>query len=238
MKKKLLFIEDDRVLRETTASFLAGEGFEVKTTKDGREGFELGCRIKADLIITDLILPGLNGLEICGKLREEGVRTPIIILTGRKKDEIDKVMGLELGADDYITKPFGQRELLARIRAVLRRGRPISRDIEEYTFGDVTLNFKKKTATKSGKEIHLTAREYDLLNLLIVHESEVINREMILNEVWGYEKFPTTRTVDTFIHNLRKKIEKDPAAPRFLLTIPWAGYKFQKEGGRPRQDSE
>ncbi len=228
MKKKLLFIEDDRVLRETTAAFLESEGFEVKTAEDGRAGFELGCRIKADLIITDLMLPGLNGLEICGKLREKGVDTPIIMLTGRKKDEIDKVMGLELGADDYMIKPFGQRELLARIHAVLRRGRPAPKDIEEYAFGDVALNFKKKTALKGRKEIYLTAREYDLLKLLIVHESEVINRETILNKVWGYEKFPTTRTVDTFIHNLRKKIEKDPAAPRYLLTIPWAGYKFQK----------
>ncbi|MCX6563114.1 MAG: response regulator transcription factor [Candidatus Aminicenantes bacterium] len=228
MKKKLLFIEDDRVLRETTAAFLESEGFEVKTAEDGRAGFELGCRYKADLIVTDLMLPGLNGLEICGKLREKGVDTPIIMLTGRKKDEIDKVMGLDLGADDYMTKPFGQRELLARIRAVLRRGRPAPKDIEEYAFGDVALNFKKKTATKGRKEIYLTAREYDLLKLLIVHESEVINRETILNKVWGYEKFPTTRTVDTFIHNLRKKIEKDPAAPRYLLTIPWAGYKFQK----------
>jgi len=228
MKKKLLFIEDDRVLRETTAAFLESEGFEVKTAEDGRAGFELGCRCKADLIVTDLMLPGLNGLELCGKLREKGVDTPIIMLTGRKKDEIDKVMGLELGADDYMTKPFGQRELLARIRAVLRRGRPAPKDIEEYAFGDVALNFKKKTALKGRKEIYLTAREYDLLKLLIVHESEVINRETILNKVWGYEKFPTTRTVDTFIHNLRKKIEKDPAVPRYLLTIPWAGYKFQK----------
>ena len=228
MKKKLLFIEDDRVLRETTAAFLESEAFEVRTAEDGRVGFDLCRRLKADLIIMDLMLPGLNGLEICGKLRAEGVDTPIILLTGQKKDEIDKVMGLELGADDYMTKPFGPRELLARIHAVLRRGRSVSKDIEDYAFGDVRLNFKKKTALKGRTEIHLTAREYDLLKLLIVHESEVVDRETILNEVWGYEKFPTTRTVDTFIHNPRKKIEKDPAAPRFLLTIPRAGYKFQK----------
>ena len=215
-------------MRETTAAFLSSEGFEVETAEDGRSGFELGCRLKADLIMTDLMLPGLNGLEICRKLRDKGIDTPIIILTGQKKDEIDKVMGLELGADDYLTKPFGQRELLARVRAVLRRGRLAPKDIEEYAFGGVALNFKKKTATKGGKEIYLTAREYDLLKLLIVRESEVVDRETILNEVWGYEKFPTTRTVDTFIHNLRQKIEKDPSAPRHLLTIPWAGYKFQK----------
>jgi len=228
MKKKLLFIEDDRVLRETTAAFLESEGFEVWTAEDGREGFDLCCRLKTDLIITDLMLPGINGLEICGKLRVKGIDTPIIMLTGQKKDEIDKVMGLELGADDYMIKPFGPRELLARIHAVLRRGRFKPKDIEDFAFGQVNLHFKKKTATKGKKEIHLTTREYDLLKLLIVHENEVVHRETILNEVWGYEKFPTTRTVDTFIHNLRKKIEKDPAMPRHLLTIPRAGYKFQK----------
>jgi DNA-binding response OmpR family regulator len=228
MKKKLLFIEDDRILRETTAAFLESEGFEVRTAEDGRGGLDLCRQTPADLIITDLMLPGLNGLEICGKLRAEGVDTPIIMLTGQKKDEIDKIMGLELGADDYMIKPFGPRELLARVRAVLRRGRSAPQDIEDYAFGDIRLNFKKKTATKGRKEIHLTAREYDLLQFLILHESEVVDRETILNKVWGYEKFPTTRTVDTFIHNLRKKIERDSSAPRHLLTIPWAGYKFQK----------
>jgi two-component system alkaline phosphatase synthesis response regulator PhoP len=228
MKKKLLFIEDDRILRETTAAFLESEGFEVRTAEDGRGGLDLCRQTQADLIITDLMLPGLNGLEICGKLRAEGIVTPIIMLTGQKKDEIDKVMGLELGADDYMIKPFGPRELLARVRAVLRRGRSAPKDIEDFAFDQVNLHFKKKTATKGRKEIHLTTREYDLLKLLIVHENEVVHRETILNEVWGYEKFPTTRTVDTFIHNLRKKIEKDPARPRHLLTIPRAGYKFQK----------
>jgi two-component system alkaline phosphatase synthesis response regulator PhoP len=228
MKKKLLFIEDDRILRETTAAFLESEGFEVRTAEDGRGGLDLCRQTQADLIITDLMLPGINGLEICGKLRAEGIDTPIIMLTGQKKDEIDKVMGLELGADDYMIKPFGPRELLARVRAVLRRGRSAPKDIEDFAFDQVNLHFKKKTATKGRKEIHLTTREYDLLKLLIVHENEVVHRETILNEVWGYEKFPTTRTVDTFIHNLRKKIEKDPARPRHLLTIPRAGYKFQK----------
>jgi DNA-binding response OmpR family regulator len=227
MKKKILLIEDDLVLRETTAAFLKGEDYDVTTAEDGKTGCEIGGRIKADLILTDLMLPGLNGLEICRKLREQGIDTPIIILTGQKKDEIDKVMGLELGADDYVTKPFGQRELLARIRAVLRRGRSAPEEIRDYAFDDVTLDFKKKTAAKGGTEIHLTAREYDLLKLLISREGEVVSRETILNEIWGYEKFPTTRTVDTFIHNLRKKIESDPSSPRYLLTVAWAGYKFR-----------
>ena len=228
MKKNILLIEDDLALRETTAAFLESEGFEVAKAENGPAGFELAGRARIDLILTDLVLPGLNGLEICRKLREQGIDTPIIILTGQKKDEIDKVVGLELGADDYVVKPFGQRELLARVRAVLRRGRSASKEISEYAFGDVTLDFVKKTASKGGWEIHLTAREYDLLKLLISREGEVVNRETILNEVWGYEKFPTTRTIDTFIHNLRKKIEDDPSSPRHLLTVPWAGYKFRK----------
>jgi len=221
-------IEDDEVLRETTAAFLEAEGFVVRTAADGKTGFELAAKEKTDLIVMDLVLPGLNGLEICRKLREKSIATPIIILTGQKKDEIDKVLGLELGADDYLTKPFGQRELLARINAVLRRSRPEPKEIEEYSFADVIINFKKRIATKGKKEFYLTAKEYDLLKLLIAHEGEVVSRDTILNEVWGYEKFPTTRTVDTFVHNLRKKIEKNPSRPAHLLTIPWSGYRFQK----------
>ena len=228
MKRKLLMIEDDQVLRETTAAFLEAEGFVVKTAADGKTGFELASKEKADLIVTDLMLPGLNGLEICRKLREKGIGTPVIMLTGQKKDEIDKVVGLELGADDYLTKPFGQRELLARINAVLRRSMPEPKDIEEYSFADVIINFKKRIASKGKKEFYLTAKEYDLLKLLIAHEGEVVSRDTILNEVWGYEKFPTTRTVDTFIHNIRQKIEKEPSRPAHLLTIPWSGYRFQK----------
>jgi len=221
-------IEDDEVLREATAAFLEAEGFEVTAAADGDKGFKLACQEKADIIVTDLMLPVLNGLEICRKLREKGIGTPIIMLTGQKKDEIDKVVGLELGADDYLIKPFGQRELLARIQAVLRRSRPEPKGLEESSFGDVTINFKKKTTFKGKKELYLTAKEYALLELLIAHEGEVVSRETILNQVWGYDKFPTTRTVDTFIHNLRKKIEKAPSKPVHLLTIPWSGYKFKK----------
>ncbi|MGA2586324.1 MAG: response regulator transcription factor [Candidatus Aminicenantales bacterium] len=228
MKTKLLMIEDDRVLRETTAAFLEAEGFDVKTAEDGAKGFNLACEEKLDLILTDLILPELNGMEICRKLREKKIGTPIIMMTGQKKDEIDKVLGLELGADDYLTKPFGQRELLARINAVLRRSRPAAKSLDAYSFGDVSIDFKKQVTTKGKKEIYLTAKEYHLLKLMIGREGEVVSRDVILNEVWGYEKFPTTRTVDTFIHNLRQKIEKDPAKPVHLLTIPWSGYKFQK----------
>lgn len=177
----------------------------------------------------DMSLPGPGGLEICRKVREKKLATPIIMISGKKKEEIDKVLGLELGADDYITKPFGARELLARIKAVLRRSEPrVEEAPEEAGFGDVYVNSKKQIARKGERELNLTAKEFALLRLFVTHEGDVISRNMILDEVWGYERFPTTRTVDTFVHNLRQKIEDEPAHPRHLLTIPWSGYKFIK----------
>jgi DNA-binding response OmpR family regulator len=226
--KKILVIEDDEALLKTLTSSLEAENFKVISSTDGERGFRLGCQEKIDLIVLDVVFPSLNGMEICRGLRAKGITTPIIMLTGQKKEEIDKVLGLELGADDYITKPFGTKELIARIRAILRRSRPEAAELEEYSFGDVYINFKKQIATKGKKDLYLTVKEFGLLNLLISHEGEVVSRETILNEVWGYDKFPTTRTVDTFIHNLRKKIEDNPAKPSHLLTAPWSGYKFQK----------
>ncbi len=228
MKKTLLLIEDDRALREATAAFLKGENFKVLTAEDGEQGLALALRTKPDLMMIDVVLPKKGGFDICRELRGQGCQAPIIMLTGRKKEEVDRVVGLEIGADDYVLKPFGQRELLARIQAILRRMERPAQPLEEYSFGEVRIDFKKKTATKAGREVELTAKEYGLLHLLISHEGEVVGRDMILNEVWGYEKFPTTRTVDTFIHNLRRKVEKDPSRPAHLLTIPWMGYRFQK----------
>ncbi len=228
--KKILTVEDDQSLRETLAASLESEGFEVIRASDGVEGLNLALEGNPDLIVLDIVLPGMNGLDICRKIREKGIRTPIIFLTGQRKEEIDKVLGLEMGGDDYIVKPFGPRELVARIHAVLRRAgqEHEDREVEEYSFGDVSVNFKSQTARKGAREITLTAKEYGLLKLLVRHEGEVVSRDTILNEVWGYDKFPTTRTVDTFIHNLRHKIEDDPSAPRHLLTVPWSGYRFQK----------
>jgi DNA-binding response OmpR family regulator len=226
--KKILLIEDDEALRQTLTVALEEDGFSVVSTGDGRIGLELGLRGTMDLIALDMVLPSLGGLEICRELREHKVLTPVIMISGRKKEEVDRVMGLELGADDYLLKPFGPREFLARVRAVLRRSHPEPVEIEEFSFGDVTLHFKKQTATRGQRELSLTPKEFGLLKLLISHEGEVISRNAILNEVWGYEKFPTTRTVDTFIHNLRRKIERDPSRPQHLLTVPWSGYKFQR----------
>jgi DNA-binding response OmpR family regulator len=226
--KKILIIEDDRALLTTLATVLEQEGFSVLSAADGRKGLDMALKERVDLIALDMVLPSLGGLEICQRLREGQKKTPIIMLSGKKKEEIDKVLGLELGADDYILKPFGPREFLARVKAILRRSQPEVAPLEDYTFGDVSINFKKQVATKGEKELSLTAKEFGLLKLLIFHEGEVVGRETILNEVWGYDKFPTTRTVDTFIHNLRQKIEDDPANPRYLLTVPWSGYRFQK----------
>lgn len=226
--KRILLIEDDVALVKTLETALDAENYKVLSAVDGGEGYKLATQEKIDLIILDLKLPSMDGLEICKSLRALGNMTPIIFLTGEKKDEIDKVLGLELGGDDYITKPFGTRELLARIKAVLRRAMPEEVELKEYSFGDIHIDFKKQVSFKGKKEIYLTAKEFGLLKLLISHEGEVVNRDTILNEVWGYDKFPTTRTIDTFIHNLRQKIEDDPSNPVHILTLPWSGYKFKK----------
>lgn len=226
--KRILIVEDDRSLCEALTAFLKAENFEVVSASDGEEGFRLASQQKMELIILDLGLPLMGGLDVCKGLREKRIMTPIIILTGEKKEEIDKVLGLEFGADDYVTKPFGMKELLARIRAVLRRFRPEATEIEEYSFGDVSINFKKQTASKGKKALYLTAKEFHLLKFLIAHVGDVVSRNDILNEVWGYDRFPTTRTIDTFIHNLRQKIENKPSQPVHLITVPWSGYKFQK----------
>jgi DNA-binding response OmpR family regulator len=227
-KKRILIVEDNRPFRETTADFLEAEGFRIDAAADGSSGLDLALKEKYDLILLDVVLPGLSGYEVCRALRERQPAVPIIMLTGQKKDELDKVVGLGLGADDYMTKPFGQRELLARIQAVLRRTSPDRKALEACSFDDIKVDFKRKTAAKGGVPLKMTAKEYGLLELLVAREGEVVSRETILNEVWGYEKFPTTRTVDTFIHSLRHKIERDPAAPAHLQTVPRLGYKFQK----------
>lgn len=225
---KILIIEDDAALRETLCLALEAENFHVGVASDGEEGLRQALKEKADLIVLDLVLPAIGGLDVFQRLREKGISTPVIMLSGKKKEEMDRVLGLELGADDYLVKPFGTREFLARVRAVLRRGRVEAREVEEFTFGDVCLNFREHSARKGSEELKLTAKEFGLLKLLISREGEVLSRETILNKVWGYETYPTTRTVDTFIRHLRRKIEDDPSHPEHILTVPWSGYKFKK----------
>jgi len=226
--KKILIIDDDRVLRQTLAAALEAERYEVGEAGDGREGLNKALEGSYDLVVLDVVMPALGGLEVCRKLREAGRQIPVIIMSGQKKKEMDKVLGLELGGDDYLTKPFGTDELVARVHAVLRRSRPEVPEIEDCAFGDVAVDFRKKTATKGGRDLHLTAREFSLLRLLAACEGQVVSRETILGKVWEYEKFPTTRTIDTFMYNLRRKVEDDPSAPKHLVTVPWSGYKFQK----------
>jgi DNA-binding response OmpR family regulator len=173
------------------------------------------------------MLPERNGQDICRDLRRDGIGTPILMLTS-KNQEMDKVLGLELGADDYVTKPFSIRELIARIHALLRRNSPIKKEIKEYAFGDVEIDFKKQEALKSKKPLKLSTREFEILKYFVQREGEVVTREMLLNEIWGYEIFPTTRTIDNFILSLRKKIEDNHSSPKHLLTIHTSGYKFVK----------
>jgi DNA-binding response OmpR family regulator len=226
--KKILIIEDDRVLRRVLAAALAAEGFAAAEAADGREGLNKALKGGFDLVVLDVVLPSLGGLEVCRKLREAGRQIPVIVMSGKKKKEVDKVLGLELGGDDYLVKPFGTDEFIARVHAVLRRSRPEVPEIDDIAFGDVAIDFRGKAATKAGRELRLTAKEFSLLRLLAGCEGQVVSRETILNKVWDYERFPTTRTIDTFVYNLRRKIEDDPSAPKHLLTVPWLGYKFQR----------
>ncbi len=226
--KKILIVDDDRVLRQTLAAALEMEGYGVSEAGDGREGLNKALKGNFDLVVLDVVMPSLGGLDVCRKLREAGRQVPVIVLSGKKKKEVDKVLGLELGGDDYLTKPFGTEEFIARVHAVLRRSRPEVPEIEDVSFGDIAIDFRKKTATRGGQDLHLTAREFSLLRLLAGCEGQVVSREAILSKVWEYEKFPTTRTIDTFMYNLRRKIEADSAAPKHLITVPWLGYKFQR----------
>jgi DNA-binding response OmpR family regulator len=226
--KKILVIDDDRVLRQALAASLEAEGYSVAEAADGREGLSKVLKTAFDLVVLDVVMPSLGGLEVCRKIREAGRQLPLIVISGKKKKEIDKVLGLELGGDDYLTKPFGMDEFIARVHAVLRRSRPETPELDDVAFGNVVVDFRAKTATRGGQALHLTAREFGLLRLLAGCEGQVVPRATILNKVWEYDKFPTTRTIDTFVYNLRRKIEDDPASPKHLLTVPWLGYKFQR----------
>ncbi|OGU29197.1 MAG: DNA-binding response regulator [Ignavibacteria bacterium GWA2_55_11] len=223
--QRILIIEDDATIMRGLKDALTAEHFEPVTCSDGTEGLRTAQKRSFDAIILDVMLPGMNGFDVCRTLREGKNTTPILMLTG-KGEEVDKVLGLELGADDYLTKPFGVRELIARVKALLRRRNAGAQDIQECTFGDVYIDFKKQEARKGKKTLRMTAKEFELLKYFVLHEGEVVSRAKLLDDVWGYEETPTTRTVDTFILNLRKKIETKPADPKHLLTVHTVGYKF------------
>jgi DNA-binding response OmpR family regulator len=223
--KKILIIEDDQAIRKGLRDNLELDNYDVLTESDGAEGLKSAENKSPDMILLDLNLPTKNGYEICKALRSTGNNVPIIMLSARA-EEADKVLGLELGADDYVTKPFSIRELLSRIKAVLRRKATIEDVMDIYTIGEIEINFRKMEASKGKKKIYMSLKEYEILKFFINHKEEVVSRNLLLDEVWGYEVFPTTRTVDNYIMMLRKKIEKNPSVPKHFLTIHSAGYRF------------
>jgi DNA-binding response OmpR family regulator len=219
----ILVIDDDESLRDTIAVLLEREGFRTITHADGKSGLDAALSAKPDLVLVDLRLPVLGGVEVCKQIRAARMDTPIIVLSA-VGDEIDKVLMLEIGADDYIVKPFGTRELIARIRAVLRRA--TSPPNQVFSFSDVRLDFDRRVVTKNDVEVKFTPAEYNLLTFFVQNPDRPLSRELILNSVWGYESFPNTRTVDAHVVRLRQKLEQQPDSPRFFITVHGVGYRF------------
>jgi DNA-binding response OmpR family regulator len=226
MPKKILIVEDESGIRLSLSDELESAGYQVFTAENGEKALAAAGREKPDLIILDLMLPILDGYEVCKKLRMRGDRTPIIMLTVKDK-EIDKVLGLELGADDYMTKPFSLRELVARVKAVFRRTEEKPSNLDVYSFGGIDLNFKKFEASKKGRKLELTPLEFHMLKLFVERSGQVLTRDDFLDGIWGEDNVAVSfRTVDSHIANIRKKIEDDPSSPRHILSIRGVGYKF------------
>ena len=219
---KILLIDDDETVCETLSLMLEREGFMPLVAHDGQSGFEKALALKPQLVLVDLRLPGMSGVELCKQLRAANVAIPIIVLSGLD-EELDKVLLLEIGADDYVVKPFSPRELVARIRAVLRRASAFERVIR---FGEVEVDLDRRHITRRGQEINLTRQEYNLLTYFLQNPDRPLTRDMILNSVWGYESFPNTRTVDAHVVRLRQKLESDANSPRHFLTVHGVGYRF------------
>lgn len=226
---KILIVEDEPAMQLGLKDNLEFEGYEVEIAGDGEKGLEMIRSSSYNLVLLDIMLPKMSGLDVCKKVREEKNKTPIILLTA-KGEEIDKVLGLELGADDYVTKPFSLRELLARIKAILRRYQVPETDISEARIGRLQVNFIKYIASNENGEVKLSHKEFEILHFLFQHKNEAVSRYNLLEEVWGYDDSqPTTRTVDNFILRLRQQVEKDPKEPHIILTVHGAGYKMVDE---------
>jgi DNA-binding response OmpR family regulator len=219
----VLVIDDDGSVRDTVGLMLENEGFHAVLASDGTAGFTQALALKPGLILVDLRMPGLSGAEVCKRLRATGMKTPLIVLSA-SCEEMDKVQLLEMGADDYVVKPFGARELLARIRALLRRSSEDNNKVME--FGDIEVDFTRRVVLKRGEVVKLTRAEYNLLTYFLQNPDRALTRDMILNSVWGYDSFPHTRTVDAHIVRLRQKLEDDLAAPRHFHTVHGVGYRF------------
>ncbi len=226
---KILIIEDDPAIVRGLKDTLEDESFEVLTALDGSEGYSKVTSDKPDLIILDLMLPKLDGFDLCRRVRDEGIPTPILILTARG-EEADRVRGLDLGADDYVTKPFSLLELLARVRALLRRPPPASAATGPLSkileFGDIVVDFRCFEARKKGRILEMSRKEFGILHCLASRSGGVVSRDELLDEVWGVDSYPTTRTVDNHMSMIRAKIEENPSKPKYLITVHGVGYKL------------
>ena len=225
MTPRVLTVEDEPDLRLILQDNLEFEGYEVLSASTGEEGLDLAMAKRPDLVLLDLLLPRMSGYEVCRRLRAEHFTMPIIMLTARNA-EMDRVTGLELGADDYMGKPFGVKELLARVRVQLRRPRATPRHPDEVRVGEVTLDLRQRRAQCGRTPLDLSSREFELLEYLLDHADRVVTREELLRSVWGYSAAPLTRTVDNFVAKLRKKVERDPRNPRHILTVHGSGYRL------------
>lgn len=226
MKEKILIIEDEEELVKGLKLNLVFEGYDVIWALDGEDGFNKALKEAPDMILLDIMLPKKDGLDVCRELRRRNVSIPIVMLTA-KGEEVDKVVGLEIGADDYITKPFSVRELLARVKAHLRRGKNEEKSVPSvYRFNDIEIDFIHFKVKRSGKEFDLTSLEVEILKYFVAHRGEVVSREALLDKIWGYETYPSTRTIDNHILKLRKKLEEDPAQAKYIFSVYGEGYRF------------
>ncbi len=222
---RILVVEDEPNMVAGLRDNFEFEGYEVITAGDGIEGLRRALEESPDLVVLDVMMPRLSGLEVCKQLRAQRASIPIIMLTARGQ-ELDKVVGLELGADDYVTKPFSIRELLARVKAMLRRTAVVPKHQDQHSFGNVEVDLRRRRVLRSGKALEVSSKEFELLTYFICHSGETLSRDRLLEEVWGYENYPTTRTVDTHLVRLRQKLEPDPEQPQYFLTVHGTGYRF------------
>lgn len=225
MEQRILLVEDEAGLRLTLQDRLRSEGYAVETAADGVLGLGKALEGRFSLIILDLMLPKKSGFDVCDELRQAGIATPVLMLTARGQT-MDKVLGLKIGADDYLTKPFEMVELLARVEALLRRSAASGRVTSAYSFGPVRVDFRSTEVHRNGEPLALSAKEFHLLQYFIEHSGETLSREKLLHEVWDYQSTPSTRTVDVHVAWLRQKLEDDPRRPQWILTVHGMGYKF------------
>ena len=224
-RKHILIVEDDESILFGLKDILESKGYAVSSASNGLTGLNIALKNPVNLVVLDVMLPEMNGFDVLKKLRLEKKSLPVLMLTA-KSSELDKITGLDYGADDYMTKPFSLSELLARIRAILRRAYPAENTSEKFEFGKVSLDFSKMEVFIHGKEVSFTRKELAILEYFVNHDGEIVHRHDLLNNIWGYDRVPTTRTVDTFISEIRKKIEEIPSKPKHIISVSGIGYKF------------